>query len=92
MGNPAEWRRHVEEFVLGRIGDPPARVLEVGCGEGELARVLDRAGHRVTAITHEHQKVPSSGVRGSRSSPIPIGSTTWWLSCPCTTSKTWGWP
>ena len=25
-------------------------MLEVGCGEGELARVLDRAGHRVTAI------------------------------------------
>ena len=50
MGEPARWQRRVEEFVLGQIGDPPARVLEVGCGKGELARALARAGHRVTAI------------------------------------------
>jgi SAM-dependent methyltransferase len=36
MGEPASWQRRVEEFVLGQIGDPPARVLEVGCGEGGL--------------------------------------------------------
>jgi SAM-dependent methyltransferase len=40
----------VEEFVLGNIGDSPTRVLEVGCGEGELALALVRAGHSVTAI------------------------------------------
>jgi 2-polyprenyl-3-methyl-5-hydroxy-6-metoxy-1,4-benzoquinol methylase len=50
MGEPARWQERVEEFVLGQIGDPPARVLEVGCGEGELARTLARAGHSVTAI------------------------------------------
>jgi SAM-dependent methyltransferase len=50
MGDPDSWQRHVEEFVLGEVGDPPARVLEVGCGEGELARALARAGHSVTAI------------------------------------------
>jgi len=50
MGEPAGWQQRVEEFVLGHIGDPPARVLEVGCGEGELARALARAGHFVTAI------------------------------------------
>jgi len=50
MGEPATWQRRVEEFVLGQIGDPPARVLEVGCGEGELARALVCAGHCVTAI------------------------------------------
>jgi len=42
MGDPAGWERSVEEFVLAQIGDPPARVLEVGCGEGELARALAR--------------------------------------------------
>ena len=42
MVGPDGWRRRVEEFVLGEVGDPPARVLEVGCGEGELARTLDR--------------------------------------------------
>src|ERR671916_2137771 len=50
MGEPASWQRRVEEFVLGQIGDPPARVLEVGCGAGELAQALARAGHSVTAI------------------------------------------
>jgi SAM-dependent methyltransferase len=50
MGEPARWQKRVEEFVLGHIGDPPARVLEVGCGEGELARAMARAGHSVTAI------------------------------------------
>jgi SAM-dependent methyltransferase len=28
----------------------PARILEVGCGEGRLARALDELGYRVTAI------------------------------------------
>src|SRR5829696_5715460 len=50
MVEPDSWRRRVEEFVLGEVGDPPAGVLEVGCGEGELARTLARAGHSVTAI------------------------------------------
>jgi SAM-dependent methyltransferase len=50
MGDGATWQRRVEEFVLDRIGGAPARVLEVGCGEGALARALARAGHSVTAI------------------------------------------
>jgi SAM-dependent methyltransferase len=32
---------------------PPARVLEVGCGAGELARALDAAGYEVVAIDPE---------------------------------------
>ena len=44
------WQRRVEEFVLGQIGDSPTRVLEVGCGEGELTLALARAGHSVIAI------------------------------------------
>jgi SAM-dependent methyltransferase len=50
MGKGAGWQRRVEGFVLDRIGAPPARILEVGCGKGDLALVLDRAGHSVTAI------------------------------------------
>jgi SAM-dependent methyltransferase len=50
MVEDATWQRRVEEFVLDQICDPPARVLEVGCGNGELAVALDRAGYSVTAI------------------------------------------
>jgi SAM-dependent methyltransferase len=50
MGESERWQQSVEEFVLEQVGDPPARVLEVGCGEGLLARALARAGHSVRAI------------------------------------------
>jgi SAM-dependent methyltransferase len=44
------WQQRVEEVVLDQVGTPPAQVLEIGCGEGELSHALARAGHSVTAI------------------------------------------
>ena len=38
------------EVVASRIPEPPARVLEVGCGNGDLARALAERGYDVTAI------------------------------------------
>ena len=40
----------LEAFVLAHLPPAPARLLEVGCGEGLLARALGGAGHAVTAI------------------------------------------
>jgi Methyltransferase domain len=40
-------------FVHEHLPAAPARVLEVGCGRGDLARALARAGHRVVAIDPE---------------------------------------
>jgi SAM-dependent methyltransferase len=40
-------------FVLASLPRAPARVLEVGCGAGHLARAMDAAGHRVLAIDPE---------------------------------------
>jgi ubiquinone/menaquinone biosynthesis C-methylase UbiE len=40
----------IDRFVLSHLPTLPATVLEVGCGDGELARTLDRAGYGVTAI------------------------------------------
>jgi SAM-dependent methyltransferase len=40
----------VKEFVLANLPPAPARVLEVGCGNGDLARALDEAGYDVVAI------------------------------------------
>lgn len=38
------------EFVLDRLPDRPVRVVEIGCGDGDLARAMARAGHHVTAV------------------------------------------
>ena len=40
----------VEEWVRARLPPPPARVLEVGAGDGELARSLRAHGWYVAAI------------------------------------------
>jgi SAM-dependent methyltransferase len=43
----------LKAFVLSQLPAPPARVLEVGCGAGELAQALDEAGYEVVAIDPE---------------------------------------
>jgi SAM-dependent methyltransferase len=46
-----------------------ARILEVGCGSGKLARMLSRAGHRVTAIDASPDAVAAArriGVRAEQ--------------------------
>ena len=39
-----------EDFLRERLPDPPARVLEVGCGQGELTTALAVAGYDVVGI------------------------------------------
>jgi SAM-dependent methyltransferase len=46
-----------ESFVLAQL-PPQARVLEVGCGAGDLARALAAAGHSVTAIDPDAPEGP----------------------------------
>jgi SAM-dependent methyltransferase len=40
----------IDDFVLSQLTRTPSRVLDVGCGEGQLALALAAAGHDVTAI------------------------------------------
>jgi SAM-dependent methyltransferase len=42
-----------EDFVAAHLPAPPARVLEIGCGPGDLARALAAAGYDVVAIDPE---------------------------------------
>jgi SAM-dependent methyltransferase len=37
-------------FITAQLPPAPVRVLEVGCGDGRLARALDERGYSVTAI------------------------------------------
>src|SRR6187200_942068 len=46
-------RVDVAAFVLTQLPPAPARVLEVGCGDGALARRLDKQGYEVLAIDPE---------------------------------------
>src|SRR5437660_12873437 len=39
-----------EAWVKATLGRPPARVREVGCGDGRLARALKRRGYDVVAV------------------------------------------
>jgi ubiquinone/menaquinone biosynthesis C-methylase UbiE len=45
-------------FVIAALPAPPARVLEVGCGAGDLARALDGAGFNVLAIDPDAPEGP----------------------------------
>ena len=42
-------------FARGALPDPPARVLEIGAGDGALAQALRDAGYDVTAIDPKAQ-------------------------------------
>src|SRR5215470_13936323 len=42
-------------FVRANLPEPPARVLEVGAGDGRLARALRAAGYDVLAIDPKSQ-------------------------------------
>jgi SAM-dependent methyltransferase len=44
------WRDKVAGFVLAHLPAAPARVLEIGCGDGALALRMAAAGHQVTAV------------------------------------------
>jgi 2-polyprenyl-3-methyl-5-hydroxy-6-metoxy-1,4-benzoquinol methylase len=40
----------LRSFVEAHLPPAPARVLEVGCGRGQLARAIARSGYDVVAI------------------------------------------
>jgi SAM-dependent methyltransferase len=53
-----DYRRAVAAFVHEQLPSPPASLLEIGCGDGELARELSAAGYEVVAIDPEAPEGP----------------------------------
>lgn len=52
--------------VLRALGNRPARVLDLGCGDGRLAGPLAQHGHRVTAIDADERAVRACRDRDPR--------------------------
>jgi ubiquinone/menaquinone biosynthesis C-methylase UbiE len=52
------WQASVAGFVLAHLPSRPARVLEIGCGDGELALAMARAGYEVTAVDPQAPQGP----------------------------------
>ena len=56
--------RYSAEFVLGSLPQRASRLLEVGCGDGALARFLIDRSFAVVALDSDQAAVDSARARG----------------------------
>jgi SAM-dependent methyltransferase len=78
-GHDSYWVFHRERF-LELLPPPGALTVDVGCGEGRLARDLKRLGHTVIAVDRSPTMVryareadPELDVRESDAAALPLG-------------------
>jgi 2-polyprenyl-6-hydroxyphenyl methylase/3-demethylubiquinone-9 3-methyltransferase len=68
--------RHERQYSLlratGQLGEPPFRVLDLGCGNGATAVWAARRGWRVTAVDNWSQTVSVLGDQLKREPDLPI--------------------
>jgi SAM-dependent methyltransferase len=57
--------RETAAFILSHLS-AESEVLEIGCGDGEVADELSSHGHRVTGLDPEHDRVAKAQQRGVR--------------------------
>jgi SAM-dependent methyltransferase len=77
-GHDSYWRFHREQFL--RLLPPPGgQTVDIGCGEGRLARDLKALGHRIVAIdsspslvTAARELDPSMDVRLAYAAALPL--------------------
>jgi SAM-dependent methyltransferase len=77
-GHDSYWRFHRDQFF--RLLPPPGRqTLDIGCGEGRLARDLKQLGHRIVAIDNSsslaaaaRESDPSMDVRLADAAALPL--------------------
>ncbi len=77
-GHDSYWRFHRDAFLS--LVPPPGRLtLDIGCGEGRLARDLKARGHRVVAIdasptlvAHAREADPSMDVLVADAARLPL--------------------
>jgi SAM-dependent methyltransferase len=80
-GHDSYWRFHAEHFF--QLLPPPCETLDVGCGEGRLARDLKSRGYSVTGfdssttlIEHARAADPSGEYCVADAAALPIGDAT----------------
>src|SRR5258707_15463280 len=77
-GHDSYWRFHRDQFL--RLLPPPGRqTLDIGCGEGRLARDLKELGHRIVGVDSSPSLVaaarefdPSMDVRLADAAALPL--------------------
>jgi ubiquinone/menaquinone biosynthesis C-methylase UbiE len=77
-GHDSYWRFHRDQF-LGLLPPPGRQTLDIGCGEGRLARDLKELGHRIIGIDSSPSLVaaarefdPSMDVRLADAAALPL--------------------
>jgi SAM-dependent methyltransferase len=81
-GHDSYWRHHRDQF-LRLVPAPGRQTLDIGCGEGRLARDLKALGHRVIAIDASPSLVaaareadPSMDIRLADAAALPVADAT----------------
>src|SRR6185369_13917853 len=62
--NPALLTNESIDLVTPHLPEPPAHILEVGCGGGELAAALQQRGYDVLALDSSPRNVERARARG----------------------------
>ena len=77
-GHDSYWRFHRDQF-LGLLPPPGRQTLDIGCGEGRLARDLKELGHRIVGIDSSPSLIaaareldPSIDVRLADAAALPL--------------------
>jgi ubiquinone/menaquinone biosynthesis C-methylase UbiE len=52
---------NITSFVEAHLPPAPARVLEVGCGRGDLARAVSESGYEMVAMDPDARRRALSG-------------------------------
>jgi SAM-dependent methyltransferase len=81
-GHDSYWRFHRDAFLAG-LPSPPARVIDLGCGEGRLPRDLEQRGYTVigidpsaTLIGAAREADPGGDYRIADAAAVPLGDAT----------------
>jgi len=75
IGQRLRWRGELRRFPLGALPQEPGRLLDVGCGHGDLGAALVARGWDVTGLDPSTQAVENARARGIDAHVGTLGAT-----------------